>query len=110
MPTCCRRRRADRPAVQDQQLDGAPGLEGLSDDEAWQQLEGKGNPIAWIVGHLTETRAQMLGLLGAPWDAGWGRQFKRGGELYDRFAYPSRRVSKRDSTRPTSRCERPLRR
>jgi len=65
-------------------------LEGLSDDQAWQQLEGKGNPIAWMVGHITETRSQMLGLLGAPWDAGWGGRFKRGSDLYDRFAYPTR--------------------
>jgi len=66
------------------------GLEGLSDDQTWQQLEGKGNPIAWIIGHITETRSQMLGLLGAPWDAGWGGKFKRGSELFDRFAYPTR--------------------
>ena len=66
------------------------GFEGLTDDEAWQQIDGKGNPIAWIIGHVTETRGQMLGLIGAPWDAGWGGKFKRGGELYDRFAYPTR--------------------
>ena len=66
------------------------GLDGLSDDEAWYQMEGKGNPVAWIVGHLTETRAQMLGLLGAPWDAGWSTAFPRGGERRDRAAYPSR--------------------
>jgi len=66
------------------------GLDGLSDDQVWQQLNGQGNPIAWIVGHLTETRGQMLGLLGAPWDAGWSGMFKRGSALYDRFAYPTR--------------------
>ncbi len=66
------------------------GLEGLSDDQAWTQVEGKGNPIAWIIGHLTETRGQLLGMLGAPWDAGWGGVFKRGADLYDRFAYPTR--------------------
>jgi uncharacterized damage-inducible protein DinB len=43
-----------------------------------------------MIGHITETRSQMLGLLGAPWDAGWGGKFKRGSELYDRFAYPTR--------------------
>ena len=66
------------------------GLEGLSDDQAWTQLEGKGNPIAWIIGHLTETRGQLLGFLGASWDAGWDGKFKRGADLYDRFAYPTR--------------------
>ena len=66
------------------------GLDGLTDDEAWQQLEGQGNPIAWIVGHLTETRAQMLRLLGTDWDAGWGGRFKRGSDLCERSIYPSR--------------------
>ncbi|MGC4082860.1 MAG: DinB family protein [Vicinamibacterales bacterium] len=65
------------------------GLEGLADDEAWYQMDGKANPIAWIVGHLAETRAQMLGLLGAPWDPGWGGRFKRGAARVDRAAYPS---------------------
>ncbi len=65
------------------------GLEGLSDDEAWHQMEGKANPIAWVVGHVTETRGQLLGLLGAPWDPGWGNRFKRGSERVDRAAYPS---------------------
>lgn len=64
------------------------GLDGLSDDEGWHQMEGKANPIAWVAGHLTETRAQMLGLLGAPWDPGWGGKFKRGSERVDRSAYP----------------------
>lgn len=65
------------------------GLDGLSDDEAWYQMEGKANPLAWMIGHLTETRAQMLGLLGAPWDPGWGSRFKRGAERMDRSAYPT---------------------
>jgi uncharacterized damage-inducible protein DinB len=66
------------------------GLEGLSDEEAWHQLDGKGNPIAWLIGHLTETRGQMLRMIGAPWDAGWGGVFARGAALQDRSAYPSR--------------------
>src|SRR4051812_4182949 len=65
-------------------------LDGLSDEQVWEQLEGRGNPIAWMIGHITETRSQMLGLLGAPWDAGWGGRFKRGSELVDRSAYPTR--------------------
>ena len=87
------------------------GLEGLSDDEAWYQMEGKGNPIAWIVGHLTETRAQMLGLLGTPWDAGWSTAFPRGGERHDRAAYPSRSaIEARFNRDPRGDAQRPLRR
>lgn len=66
------------------------GLEGLSDDEAWAQVEGRGNPIAWILGHVTETRAQLLALLGAPWDAGFGGAFARGADRHARSAYPTR--------------------
>lgn len=63
-------------------------LEGLTDDEAWHQMEGKANPIAWMIGHLTETRGQLLGLLGTPWEPGWGVKFARGSERVDRTAYP----------------------
>jgi uncharacterized damage-inducible protein DinB len=65
------------------------GLDGLTDDQAWAQV-GSGNPVAWIVGHLTETRSSVLGVLGAPWDAGWGGKFKRGSPRVDRSAYPTR--------------------
>ncbi|MFN7914900.1 MAG: DinB family protein [Vicinamibacterales bacterium] len=65
------------------------GLEGLSDEDAWYQMEGKANPIAWMLGHLTETRAQLLGMLGTSWDPGWGGRFKRGSERMDRSAYPT---------------------
>lgn len=68
----------------------ARGLEGLSDDDLWHQMESRGNPIAWVVGHVTETRAQMLRALGAPASLGWGGRFKRGSARIDRAEYPER--------------------
>jgi hypothetical protein len=65
-------------------------LDGLSDDDVWAQMAGLGNPIGWVLGHLTETRGGILKELGTPLDVGWGGIFKRGSARLDRSAYPSR--------------------
>jgi uncharacterized damage-inducible protein DinB len=70
----------------------ARSLDGLADEEMWRQLSGSGNPIAWILGHLTETRAGLLSEMGASFDCGWSRVFQRGSMLADRGRYPSRDV------------------
>jgi uncharacterized damage-inducible protein DinB len=67
----------------------ARSLEGLSDQDVWSRLAGSGNPIAWILGHLTETRAGMLTEMGAPFDYGWARTFQRGSALQNHTEYPS---------------------
>lgn len=63
-------------------------LDGLSDQELWQRTTG-GNPIAWILGHITETRGALLTQLGTPWKPGWEKQFARGSMLGEASAYPS---------------------
>jgi uncharacterized damage-inducible protein DinB len=68
----------------------ARSLDGLSDEEVWTQPSGSGNPIAWLVGHLTETRAGMLSEMGMPFNYGWTRVFQRGSALQDRSGYPTR--------------------
>ena len=68
----------------------ARSLEGLSDEDVWRQPSGSGNPIGWILGHLTETRAGMLSEMGRPFDCGWSRAFQRGSALQDRTGYPAR--------------------
>jgi hypothetical protein len=67
----------------------ARSLDGLSDEDVWRQV-GSGNPIAWIVAHLAETRAGLLTEMGSPFDCGWSRMFQRGSMLQDRAGYPSR--------------------
>ncbi len=62
-------------------------LAGLDEANAWQRPSG-GNPIAWILGHVTHSRQQLLALLGAPWDSGLGKGFKRGAPLQDAPSYP----------------------
>src|SRR5215813_3016267 len=68
----------------------ARSLDGLSDEDVWRQPSGSGNPIGWILGHLTETRAGMLSEMGMPFDCGWSRVFQRGSALQDRTGYPAR--------------------
>ena len=65
-------------------------LDGLSDEDVWTQLAGAGNPIGWVLGHLTETRGGILRELGVAFDPGWGGRFKRGSMRQDRSTYPSR--------------------
>lgn len=65
-------------------------LEGLSDDDVWQTPPGGGNPIGWMLGHITETRLGLLGTLGRPLDSGWSRMFSRGAVRADRSACPAR--------------------
>jgi uncharacterized damage-inducible protein DinB len=67
----------------------ARSLEGLSDEDAWRQV-GSGNPIAWLLGHLTETRAGLLAEMGHPFRYGWTRTFQRGSILQERSGYPTR--------------------
>jgi uncharacterized damage-inducible protein DinB len=42
----------------------------------------------WIVGHITQTRAGMLSLLGDRASTGWGELFRRGAQKQDPSAYP----------------------
>jgi len=67
-------------------------LEGLTDEDIWRQPSGSGNPIGWIVGHLTEARSGMLSEMGVTFDIGWTRVFQRGSALEDRTGYPARDV------------------
>ena len=68
----------------------ARSLDGLSDEDVWQRPAGSGNPIGWLVGHLTETRGHLLKEIGAPFDPGWGGLFSRGSALGGPADYPSR--------------------
>jgi hypothetical protein len=64
-------------------------LDGLSEDDVWSRHAG-GNPISWILGHITESRANLLGHLGAPFETGWGPLFPQGGAVLERARAPSR--------------------
>ena len=63
-------------------------LSDLPAEALWQQPGGQGNSIMWIVGHITQTRAGMLSLLGERASTGWGELFRRGAQRQDPSAYP----------------------
>src|SRR6185295_6804212 len=65
-------------------------LDGLQDADLWHRPQGSGNPIGWMLGHITGLRAQILGRLGAPFDTEWGATFARGSEVKSALDYPSR--------------------
>ena len=53
-------------------------LEGLSEEELWRAPTERNNAMLWVAGHLVQTRAMMVGILGEPVDTGWGKLFDRG--------------------------------
>ena len=63
-------------------------LSDLPADALWTQPGGQGNSIMWIVGHITQTRAGLLSLLGDRASTGWGELFRRGAQRQDPSAYP----------------------
>ncbi|OFW18159.1 MAG: hypothetical protein A3H97_00850 [Acidobacteria bacterium RIFCSPLOWO2_02_FULL_65_29] len=68
----------------------ARSLAGLNDEECWRQPEGGGNPLLWLVGHATISRAHLLARLGHTYDHGLGALFDRGARRSAPSAYPSR--------------------
>ena len=70
-----------------------PAMEGLTDAELWKAPTDRNNAILWIAGHVVQTRAMILQLLGEPVDTGWGKLFDRGApaaNVAGADRYPSR--------------------
>lgn len=65
-------------------------LDGLTHKQLWEAPTERNNAMLWIAGHLVQTRALLLGLLGEPFDTGWGERFSRGAKIGDANGYPSR--------------------
>ena len=63
-------------------------LSDLPAEALWKQPAGQGNSIMWIVGHITQTRAGLLSLLGDRASTGWGELFRRGAQRQDPSVYP----------------------
>jgi uncharacterized damage-inducible protein DinB len=61
----------------------------LSPDEWLRRPDGKCNHIAWIVGHVTWARKQLLSRLGTQWSQPWLGMFARGATCDEGAAYPS---------------------
>jgi uncharacterized protein YndB with AHSA1/START domain/uncharacterized damage-inducible protein DinB len=62
----------------------------IADDDIWKQPTDRSNPMQWILGHMINTRAELLKVLGETVDPGWGNAFGRGSKLGDAATYPTR--------------------
>jgi uncharacterized damage-inducible protein DinB len=65
-------------------------LDGLSEEELWKAPTKQNNSILWVAGHVVQTRADVLQMLGEPGDTGWGKLFERGAKVSNTNKYPSR--------------------
>src|ERR1700733_14198153 len=64
-------------------------LEGLTHEELWRAPTSHNNPLLWVAGHVVQTRATVLQLLGEQVTTGWGNAFDRGAKIVDAKQYPS---------------------
>src|SRR5215469_13503512 len=64
-------------------------LEGLTYEELWRPLTPSNNPLLWVAGHIVQTRAMVLQILGERAETGWGALFDRGAKIGDPKQYPS---------------------
>jgi uncharacterized damage-inducible protein DinB len=65
-------------------------LDGLTREQLWQAPTDRNNAMLWIAGHVVQTRAMVLKMLGEPVDTGWGAVFDRGATIGEADRYPSR--------------------
>ena len=64
-------------------------LDGLTQEELWRPLTASNNPLLWVAGHIVQTRAVVLQMLGEQVETGWGTLFDLGAKLGDPKEYPS---------------------
>jgi uncharacterized damage-inducible protein DinB len=64
-------------------------LDGLTHEELWRAPTNHNNSMLWVAGHLVQTRATVLQMLGESIDTGWGSLFDRGAKIGDVKEYPS---------------------
>src|SRR5262249_20874044 len=64
-------------------------LQGLTHEELWRAPTDRNNSMLWVAGHVVQTRAVVLQMLGERVDTGWGNLFDRGAKVGDAGRYPS---------------------
>jgi len=58
--------------------------------DKWKARPGADlNPLVWIVGHVTVSRASALKTLGGEWSAPWAQMFARGAKMLEPEEYPA---------------------
>ena len=90
-----------------------PAIAGLTHDELWKAPTDRNNGMLWIAGHVVQTRAMILQVLGEPVDTGWGKLFDRGAprrSSMTRSVTPQRATSNALCARSRRDCTRSWRR
>jgi uncharacterized damage-inducible protein DinB len=64
-------------------------LEGLALEELWRAPTSSNNPMLWVAGHVVQSRAMVLQILGDRAETGCGNLFDRGAKIGDAKQYPS---------------------
>jgi DinB family protein len=64
-------------------------LEGPTYEELWRPLTTSNNPLLWVAGHIVQSRAMVLQMLGEQAETGWGSLFDRGAKIGNPKEYPS---------------------
>jgi len=64
-------------------------VKDLSPEEWLRRPDGRGNHIAWIVGHVIWTRGRLLSRLGTEWSQPWLGLFGLGVKVDEETSYPS---------------------
>jgi len=64
-------------------------LDGLTQEELWRSPNDHTNPLLWVAGHIVQTRATVLQMLGEQAETGWGHLFDRGAKIVDAKQYPA---------------------
>src|SRR5260370_34816939 len=64
-------------------------IDGLTADELWFCPTDKNTPMLWLAGHIAQTRAVVLQLMGEQIDTQWGELFARASALKEMSEYPS---------------------
>lgn len=67
----------------------ALALKDLTQDELWHTPTDRNNSMLWVAGHIVQTRAMVLQMLGERVDTGWGNLFDRGAAIQEPAKYPS---------------------
>jgi hypothetical protein len=65
-------------------------FQDVPDGDLWKRPTPQSNPMLWIFGHMVNTRAGLLRLVGGQADLGWGDVFNRGAEVAGTSGYPAR--------------------
>ena len=63
-------------------------LDGLDREALLRRPSPRSNPILWVAGHLVQSRARLINILGGSRELPWPDLFRTGSTIVDPGAYP----------------------